>query len=70
MGAGGIEDRGMGLGQCTNAGFVPKPGADRHHSSHARPSGTRQHIPKLGFKLGKVEMAMAVRDAGKVHGPA
>ena len=70
MGSGGIEDGGMGLGQCADAGFVPEPGADRHHPPHACLGGTRENIVELGLKLGKVEMAMAVRDTGKVHGPA
>ncbi len=65
MCAGGVEYGWVGFGNGTYRGFGSKARADCHHAMNASIGGASDDLAKLTIELGKVKMAMAVRDPGR-----
>ena len=65
MYADGVEYRRMGLGDSAYRRFGGKPCADCHHAMNASVGSASDDVAKLAIELGKIKMAMAVRDPGR-----
>ena len=69
VGAGGVEDALMRLGQGAHIGLKAQAGADGDHPGDAGRAGAGQDIGKLTVKIGEVEVAVAVDEGrGNRHG--
>ena len=66
MCTGGVEYRWMSLGDGAYRRFGGKPRADCHHAMYASVGSTSDDAAKLAIELGKIKMAMAVRDPGRM----
>lgn len=60
VGAGGVEDAVMGLGQGAHGGFLAQAGADGDHPPDACGTGTIDQGCVFAVEIGKIQVAMAV----------
>ena len=65
VGACGVEDAAMRLGDGTHGGLVLQLGADRHHPRHSGGVRAGDDVVALTVEIGEIEMAMAVCDLGR-----
>ena len=57
----------MRLCQCPHLRFLTELRADRQHARYARIGGACDKCLVLPFEIREIQMAMTVRDLGRVH---
>ena len=69
MGACGVKNRLVCLGNGAHSRLIAQPRADRDHPAHTGLGCARNHIRQLIRKIREIQMTMAVSDLRR-HGPA
>ena len=68
VGTGGVENRGVCLGDGAHGGFVLELGADGNHARHPCGLGAGDHVGQFTVEIGKVQVAVTVGDRVNVEG--